>query len=65
MKPYSFLDENYDIDNDNYDDDFQIRKRKIRRNWHTPQSRHNARLGTVGSYSSITQKPFNNIYGDR
>jgi len=66
MKSYSFLNENYDDfdNNESYDDnDFQIRKRK-RRNWHNPESRHNARSGTVGSFSSITQKSFNNIYGN-
>lgn len=63
MKSYSFLKE---VNNSfSYGDDDNPRNinysKRIRRNWHTPQSRANARLGSVGSFSSITSK-YNNVY---
>jgi len=60
MQTYSFLKEVYDSFND---DNFMVKKR-IRRGWHTPESRLNARKGSVGSYASITAK-YNNIYGNQ
>lgn len=65
MIPYSFLKENgydgYDNNNNNYPVN---QRRKVRRNWHVPQSRSNARPGTVGSFSSITSM-YNNVYSNQ
>lgn len=62
MVPYSFLKEGgYGYDGE-YNSPNQ--RKRVRRNWHTPQSRANARPGTVGSFSSITSM-YNNVYANQ
>ena len=63
MTPYSFEKEaGYGFDQDNYPSSNQ--RKRIRRNWHVPESRHNARSGSLGSFSSITSM-YNNVYGQQ
>jgi len=56
-KQYSFGDDSYES-NGSY-----LQRMRVRRNWHTPQSRETARNNTLGSFSSITTR-YNNVYGN-
>lgn len=61
-RKYSFVD-NYSFENGEIDDEKSFLKKNHQRNVHVPQSRYNARSGTIGSFSSITSK-YNNIYNN-
>lgn len=58
MQSYSFLKEVYS----SFDDEKPVYRKRVRKGWHTPESRHNARSGTLKSFASITTK-YNNVYG--
>lgn len=60
MKSYSFLKEVYN----SFDDESTMYRKRVRKGWHTPQLRMNARNGTLGSFASITTK-YNNVYRDQ
>lgn len=61
-RKYSFADD-YHFENDEFDNEKSILKKNHQRKLHVPQSRANARSGTIGSFSSITSK-YNNIYNN-
>lgn len=60
-RQYSFIDDDYDFGDDEDDRERIFPKKNHEGNVHVPESRHNARSGTIGSFSSITSK-YNNIY---
>lgn len=61
-RKYSFADD-YRFENVEFDNEKSFLKKNHQRNLHVPQSRTNARSGTIGSFSSITSK-YNNIYNN-
>lgn len=61
-RKYSLFDD-YHFDNDEADSEKSFLKKNHQRKLHVPQSRTNARSGTIGSFSSITSK-YNNIYNN-
>ena len=60
MRSYSFLKEVYNSFNN---DEAPVYRKRVRKGWHTPESRMNVRNGTLGSFASITAK-YNNVYGE-